>query len=174
MKRNLFTLLTIAGIILSCDKIDDLLTFYISHDTTFTIESTAPVNLPIDISTPDITTNSSQDFENNNTRSDLVKDIKLNDLNLTIEAPAGKNFNFLKSVHIYISTNSSNEVLLASAEDVPMNVTFVDMTPTESALDSFIKASSYKLRTKIVTRETLTQSVDVKVDMEFKVTAKPL
>ncbi|HYC85817.1 MAG TPA: hypothetical protein VEB86_11375 [Chryseosolibacter sp.] len=174
MNRLFLIVLAVAALTFSCDKLDDLLTFYINHDATFTIEATAPVNLPIDISTPDIATNSSQDFENNNTRSDLVKDVKLNDLSLTITAPAGENFDFLKSVFIYISTDSNNEVLLASVEEVPMNVTFVEMIPTESALDSYVKASSYSLRTKIVTRETLTEAVDVKVDMEFKVTAKPL
>jgi hypothetical protein len=174
MKRKFITLCFLTVVAISCDKIDELLTFYIDHDVTFTVPSSSPLNLPINISTPDITTNSSQDFENNNTRSDLVKDVKLNDIRLTITAPTGENFNFLKSVHIYISTGSNPEIELAAIDEVPLDVSLVELTPTESALDTYLKASSYKLRTQIVTRETLTESVDVKVDMEFKVTAKPL
>jgi len=174
MKKLLVAICIFCVLAVSCDKIDELLTFYINHDANFTIESTVPLNLPINIATPDITTNSSQNFENNNTRSDLVKDIKLNDLKLTITDPPGENFNFLKSVYVYISTNSSTETTLAYIDDIPMNVTLVELIPTESSLDEYVKASSYKLRTRIVTRQTLTESVDVKIDMEFKVTAKPL
>jgi hypothetical protein len=174
MKRALFLPCILAIVVIACEKIDELLTFYIDHQATITVESASPLNLPIEIATPDIATNSTQSFENNNTRSDLVKDIKLNDIKLTVTDPAGKNFNFLKSVEIYISTNSSNEILLASNENIPMNVSVADLSATEEKLDQYIKASSYKLRTRIVTRETLTQSVDVKVDLEFKVTAKSL
>jgi hypothetical protein len=166
----LFLLLTV----FACDKVDDLLTFRIGHQTTFTVESTVPLNLPLDIATPDITTNSNQDFENNDTRSDLVKDIKLEHIDLTVTNPSGKNFNFLKSVAIYISTDGSNEILLAYNDAVPTGVTTVELTPTKEKLDQYVKASSYKLRTAIVLRETLTQDVQIKVDIEFKVTAKPL
>jgi hypothetical protein len=158
----------------ACDEVDKLLTFKISNSTVFRIENTVPLNVPLEIATPDISTNSSQTFSNNNTRADLVKDIKLESADLTAVSPAGRNFNFLKSVSIYISTTSTNEILLASVEEVPMNVTTVELTPTTQKLDEYVKASSYKLRTRIVTRETLTQAVDVKAEIVFKVTANPL
>lgn len=174
MKVNAVLFVSVLVISVSCDKVEDLLTFPIRHETTFTIESASPLNVPLPIPLPDVTTNSSQTFENNNTRADLVKDIRLEDLRLTIDSPAGKNFNFLKSVYVYISTSSSPEIQLAYVENVPMNVTQVDLMPTGERLDSYVKASSYKLRTSVVTREALTQSVDIRVNLEFKVTAKPL
>lgn len=158
----------------SCDKIDDLLTFTISDQTTFRMESTMPLNLPIEIATPDITTNSNQKFQNNNTSADLVKNIKLEELELSVTNPAGKTFSFLKSVHIYISTTQSNEIELAYQDNIPLDATKVTLIPTRENLDQFIKASSYKLRTSVVMRETLTQAVDVKVDLKFKVTAETL
>lgn len=164
---------SVAGMV-SCDKVDELLTFRIADETTFRVESSVLANLPLEIPTPDITTNSSQDFANNDTRADLVRDIRLEELGLTVTNPAGKNFDFLKSVFIYISTNTSSEIELASAENIPMGATRVMLTPTNEKLDQFVKASSYKLRTRIVTRETLTQDVDVRVSLQFKVTAKPL
>jgi hypothetical protein len=160
--------------IAGCDEVDKLLTFKISNSTIFRIESTVPLNVPLEIATPDISTNSNQTFSNNNTSADKVKDIKLENVDLTAVSPAGRNFNFLKSVSIYISTTSTNEILLASVDEVPMNVTTVELTPTTQKLDEYVKASSYKLRTRIVTRETLTQAVDVKASIVFKVTADPL
>jgi hypothetical protein len=164
----------LAVLAFACDEVDKLLTFTISHDTIFRVENTFPLNVPLEIATPNITTNSEDSFENNDTRADLVKDIKLDRIDLTAVSPAGRDFNFLKSVKVFISTTASNEIALASIDNVPMDVTTVELTPTNAKLDEYVKASSYKLRTEIVTRETLTQDVDVKVSMDFKVTADPL
>lgn len=153
---------------------DDLLTFTIANQVTITVPSNSPLNLPIELATPDVTTNSNQTFANNNTEASLVKDVKLQELKLTIQTPTGKTFSFLKSIEVYISTNSSNEILLASLADVPATATSISLTPTQQKLDVYAKSSSYKLRTSIVTREALTQSVEMKADLKFRVTAAPL
>lgn len=166
----LVTIITFSG----CDAVNDLLTFTISDQTSFQVESTAPLNLPFEMSTPDVTTNSSQKFENNDTRADLVKDIKLKELKLSITAPSGKTFSFLKSVHFYISTGENDEIELAYLDDIPTTATELALIPTTEKLDTYVKASSYKLRTKIVTRETLNETVDIQADLAFRVTASPL
>lgn len=157
-----------------CKEVDELLTFTIANQVTLTVPSNSPLNLPVELATPDVTTNSSQTFANNNTEASLVKDIKLQELKLTIETPNGKTFSFLKSIEVYISTTSSNEILLASLTDIPSSATSISLIPTQQKLDVYAKASSYKLRTAIITRESLTQSVDLKADLKFKVTAAPL
>ncbi|HEY0655814.1 MAG TPA: hypothetical protein VGD65_21915 [Chryseosolibacter sp.] len=161
-------------VLFHCKDVDDLLTFTISDQVTITVPSSSPFNLPVELATPDVTTNSSQKFANNNTEASLVKDIRLQELTLAIQSPSGKTFSFLKSIHIYISTNSSNEILLASLDNIPTSVTSISLTPTQEKPDVYAKASSYKLRTSIVTRETLTQNVEMKTDLKFRVTAAPL
>ena len=157
-----------------CKEVEKLLTFTITDQTEFTVQSTSPLNLPIEIATPAVTTNSNQKFENNNTKAGLVKDIKITELRLTVTNPNGKTFSFMKSVHIYISTDQQSEIELAYLDEFPTNVGTVTLNTTNAKLDAYIKASSYNLRTSIVTDETLTQPVDIKVDLEFKVTASPL
>ena len=130
--------------------------------------------MPFEIPTPDITTNSEQELNNNNTKANLVKDVSLEELKLTIVSPSGKTFSFLKSVEIYISTNDDDEVLLADKNDIQSNAESIDLSTTDNKLDKYIKAESYKLRTKVVTRETLTQDIRIKINMKFKVTADPL
>lgn len=175
MKFRPVLILSFACLALSeCSKIDELLTFTISDQTNFTVESSSPLNLPLDIVTPEVTTDSEQQFENNNTSASLVKDVRLQELRLTITDPAGKTFSFLKSVQLYISTNSSDEIELAYLADIPSDVTTITLTTTGEKLDTYIKASSYKLRTRVVTRESLTQSIDIRSDLSFKVTAAPL
>jgi hypothetical protein len=172
MKRLLTILLPLA--LFGCQDVDNLLTFTISHETSFTVESSAPLNIPIPLTTPDITTNSSQEFDNHNTRADLVKDVKLEQVKLTITDPTSKTFSFLKSIHVYISTDSNNEMQLAYLDNISATSNTIDLETTDQKLDSYIKASSYKLRTSIVTKESLTEDIDIRMNMKFKVTADPL
>jgi hypothetical protein len=178
MKLNIFKInvatLSLTALIvstLSCKKIDELLTFEISNVSNITINATSPVNLPLNIASPDVTTNSSQQFQNNNTSDNHIKDIRLKDLQLSISSPSSQTFAFLKSVHIYISTNASNEIELASLENISSSAKTIVLNPTQVKLDDYVKAASYKLRSTIVTQQVLTQNVEIKIDSKFKVTA---
>src|SRR5262245_41371792 len=108
MKTRILAILAILSIaVTSCGEIDKLLTFNISEESSFTVNSGLPISSPFEIPTPDVTTNSSADFENNNTKASLVKDVRLKELKLTITDPENQNFDFLKSVHLYISTDNT-------------------------------------------------------------------
>jgi len=174
MKLKLITLSLFLSLFLSsCDAVDDLLTFNISNEASIKIKSTSPINLPTEILMPDVTTNSSVQFENNKTKASLVKDVKLRSLNLSISDPADKTFTFLKSIHLYISTTDSDEVELAYQENINTTANTIDLICTDKKLDQYIKADSYKIRTKVTLKETLTKDVTVKADITFRVTADP-
>jgi hypothetical protein len=167
------SIVTIIVLITSCNVIDDLLTFTIDNQTTFKIESGFPLGTAFNVITPDVTTNSSSTFENNNTKAELVKDVKLSELKLTITDPTNKSFSFLKSIHLYISTDANDEIELAYLDEINSTSNVLNLTCTTQKLDKYIKASSYKIRTKAVIKESLTQDITVKSDMKFKVTADP-
>lgn len=174
MKSKLTTLSLFLFLFLtSCNAVDDLLTFTISNNASIQIKSTSPINLPSEIVTPDVTTNSSAEFKNNNTKASLVKDVKLKSLKLTITDPEGKTFTFLKSIHLYISTTDSDEIELAYQDNINSTANTIDLISTDARLDSYIKADQYKIRTKVTLKETLTKDVTVKADMKFNVTADP-
>ena len=174
MKKLTFSLITFLSVLLiSCNVVDDLLTFTINNQTSFKISTGFPLNLASEIITPDVTTNSSSEFENNNTKANLVKDVKLKELKLTITEPTNKNFSFLKSVRLYISTDSNDEIELAYLDDVNSTSNTINLTCTSEKLDKYIKAPSYKIRTKLVIKETVTKDIVVTSDMKFRVTADP-
>lgn len=174
MKSKLIALSLFLSLFLSsCDAVDDLLTFTISNETSIQIKSTSPINLPSEIITPDVTTNSSAEFENNKTKASLVKDVKLKSLKLTITNPTDKTFTFLKSVHLYISTTDSDEIELAYQDNINASTNSIDLICTDARLDQYIKADKYKIRTKVTLKETLTKDVTVKAEMKFRVTADP-
>lgn len=174
MKSKLVALSLLLFVFLSsCDAIDDLLSFTISNETSIKIKSTSPINLPSEIITPDVTTNSSAEFKNNKTKAELVKDVKIRSLKLSISDPSDKNFTFLKSIHLYISTTDSDEIELAYQDNINSTSNTIDLICTDARLDRYIKADKYKIRTQVTLKETLTKDVTVKADMKFKVTADP-
>jgi hypothetical protein len=174
MKLKKCIAIAIFGLVaLSCSVIDDLLTFSIDNQTTVTIPSGFPVNTAFELITPDITSNSSSEFENNNTKAELVKDVRLKELKLTVTNPANKSFSFLKSIRMYISTNDNDEIELAFLTDINSTSNTIDLTCTSEKLDKYIKAPSFRLRISAVTKETITQDIAVKAAMKFQVTADP-
>ncbi|TDE28901.1 MULTISPECIES: hypothetical protein [Flavobacterium] len=174
MKTKIYvSIITLLILITSCNVIDDLLTFSIDNQTSFKIESGFPLGTAHNLITPDVTTNSSSTFENNNTKAELVKDVKLSELKLTITDPSNKSFSFLKSIRLYISTDANDEIELAYLDEINSTSNTINLTCTKEKLDKYIKASSYKIRIKVVTKESLAQDITVKSDMKFKVTADP-
>ena len=166
-----FAAITILFSVVSCKKIEDLLTFKVNVENNFTVPASGPLSVPFDILTPQVTTNSNQQFQNNNSDVNKVKDIKLTKVDLQIVSPVGKTFSFLQSVHIYISTNASDEIELAYLDNISSTATAISLTPTTATLDKYVKAASYSLRTKVVTKQALTQDVEIKNLCQFQVTA---
>lgn len=174
MKSKIIALTVFLSIFFnSCNTVDDLLTFTISNNASIKIKSTSPIDLPSEIIAPDVTTNSSAEFENNKTKANLVKDVKIKSLKLSITDPSDKTFTFLKSIHLFISTANSDEIELAYLDNINVSSNTIDLICTDKKLDQYIKADSYKIRTKVTLKETLTKDVTVKADMKFKVTADP-
>ncbi len=171
ISNKLILTFLVAIFVFRCDEIEKILKFNINDKTSIRIESTSPLNLPVIIPTPNVTTNSQQQYENNNTHANLVQDVRLEQLKLSITNPNAKTFSFLKSIKIYISSNQTNEIQLAALENILTSANTIDLIPSKEKLDTYIKASSYNLRTEVVTRETLTESVDIHVDLKFLVTA---
>lgn len=161
-------------LLFSCSEVDKLLDFNIFNQASFTVQGGFPINSPLDIISDDITTNSNVAFAGNGTRTDKVKDIKLEELKLTITNPNDQNFSFLKSVHIFISTNDNDEILMAYGENINTSAKSLNLICIPQKLDNYIKATSYRLRTKVVMRETLSEDATVQVDSRLHVIADPL
>ncbi|MHA6249474.1 hypothetical protein ACXYMU_16140 [Pontibacter sp. CAU 1760] len=159
---------------MACEKIDKLLTFYIEEQENITIESRFPVGAIVPLTPVTVTTNSEETFKNNQTRAELVKDVTLDKLKLTIVKPEGENFNFLRSIEIYISSQNKDEVRIAYLDEVPQNTNTLNLKLTNAKLDEFIKGDSYSIRTKAVLAKPVSQNITISADMRFKVTADPL
>lgn len=157
-----------------CKKIEQLLTFYIEDSQNIRVSSNFPIGQFVPLTPLNVPTKSEERFSNEGTRADLVKNVSLNSLKLTITDPSSENFDFLRRIEIYISTDANDQILLASLVQVPQGVNTLTLTPTNAVLDKYIKASSYTLTTKAEIAKPVSRDITLRADSRFKVTADPL
>lgn len=175
MFKNRILSLLLLIIVTSCDKLDELTQFNLNYTTQYTIASSTVLDLPISIFTPEVTTNSESEFENNDTRSDLIESIVLTDLTLTIDTPQNGNFDFLNDVEIFITAEDLPEIIIASINDIPENGSFqVSLNTTGNELKEYIKKDSYTLKVTTVTDGTITEDHTIDISTTFAVDAKIL
>ncbi|MCA8833214.1 hypothetical protein [Hymenobacter pini] len=176
MKKILFLapVLIVLAFLSSCDKLDKLLTFYIEDSQSVKIASAFPVGQVVPLTPISVPTRSDEKFKNENTSANLVKDVKLDRLTLTVTDPSTENFDFLQSISIYISTDNNDRILLASQDNIPTGVNTLQLTPTKEKLDKYVKASSYTLSTEARIRKPISRDITIRTDSRFKVTADPL
>ncbi|MBC6697431.1 hypothetical protein [Hymenobacter sp. BT190] len=174
MKKVLFLLPLLALLVGSgCKKVNELLTFEISDSQNIKIPASGLVTPPF-ISPIAVPARSQENFKNNNTSADLVKDVSLTKLTLTITDPAAENFNFLRSIKISIGTDQNDKVPLAALDNVPMGVSSIELQSSNTKLDKYLKAPSYTLYTEVTLRGNVARELTLRSDSKFKVTADPL
>ncbi|HWB63388.1 MAG TPA: hypothetical protein VG603_07760 [Chitinophagales bacterium] len=176
MKRILFAFLAFGLLYTgSCKLIDKLTRFYVDYDAQVVYAAGLPVGLPLTIYSPEVTTNATQNFESNNTRADLVKSIKLNQMSLNITSPQGQTFSFLQSVSVYISAPNLPEVEIAGKQNIPSNAgSQLSLDVNDVELKSYISSDSIQLRVSSTSNQILTQDVYIDVYSKFYVQADVL
>lgn len=175
MIKNRILPLLFLVVITACDSLDELTMFSLDYTTQYTIESSTGLSLPFSVFTPEVTTNAESQFENNDTRRDLIESIILTDLTLTITTPEEGNFNFLNQIEIFIQTEDLPELLIASKTDIPENgSTQLMLDATGDELKEYIKKDSYTLKVTSVTDGTINSDHIIDINTVFAVDAKIL
>jgi hypothetical protein len=172
MKTKIIIIVLIS--LASCKALDKLTMFDLKYDASFTIPKNSIVGLPIDLTSPDVTTNTEEQFAVHDTRKDLIESIKLKTLTLQTEDPR-YTFRFLKSVEIYLKADGLPEIKIAEKVVVPDDVgSLLQLDVTDADLIEYLKKDTIAMRTKTITDEVLTEDLRVKIHSVFRVDAKIL
>lgn len=170
---RLLFLIILANIFFGCKT--KFTQFFIDYDSVATIPATIPVDVPFDVYTPDQTTNSTYEFQVNDTRKDKVQKITLEDLDISIISPEGETFSFLKDISVYISADGVPEKLIAYKYDIENSIgATINCDETKEDLQPYIKAENFTIRLETVTDEVITSDIDVNIYTNFFVDAKLL
>lgn len=148
--------------------------FNLSYNTQFTISKSTPVQLPVNILSPDVTTNSEAEFAKNGTAADKVISVKASSGVLTIKSPPDATFSFAKDAYLYIKANNLDETLVAFKENINNTDKTLTLDLPDVDLAPYIKSESFTLRLRVVTDEVLSKDITVDADVMFRVKANPL
>ncbi len=173
MRSNLLIALFMVFVLTSCDQLSKLTQFEMPFTTSVTIPKSTPINLPFNLPTPEIETNSATFFSSKNVNVDLIDKITLKKLELSVTSPTNGNFNFLKTIEIYISAEGLNDLKVASLENIPNNSAMpLQLTVDTMNLKPYILKDKFGLKVKATTDELITTDYNVDVKTTFFVDAK--
>jgi len=168
-------IIAISWITGGCKQLDKLTQFPLDYDETIVIPSLIGLNLPFNIITPSIKTNTTQIFEINNTRKDLVEEIQLEKLTLNIIDPVDADFSFLESIEIYISAEGLEEVLVAWKYEIEDSVgSSIILETSGDDLTPYIVLDEFTLKFTTVTYKVVLLDQTIEVRSTFFVDAKIL
>lgn len=173
--KNMLLVALVAFLFSACDQVDKLTQFKLDYTTEATIPGTAGLNVPIVMNTPDRTTNSEQQFSINDTRKDMIEEIYLDEVTLTLKSPSGEDFSFLEEITIFIKADGLPEKELATKKPVPANTGNV-LTLDVSRVDAqeYIKQEEFSLRVEATVDEVIQQDHTFDIYTRFFVDAKVL
>jgi hypothetical protein len=182
-KLSLLFLLAIC-VLSACKKeietVEKLFTFEMRNEKSFTAKKdevnqayNAGLTQPFPL---DIASDSEAEFKKNNTSTNLVKNIKLQELKMEMPSTSAEDFSFLTEINAYIAYKDGSEpVLMATAKNIPANVgkTLI-LTPTENAMDKYVKTGNYSLIIDGKFVRPVVSDLNIRSSMIFSVTASPL
>jgi hypothetical protein len=158
-----------------CKELDKLTQFDIEYNEEVVIPSTIGMDLPFNVATPDISTDSESKFSVNDTRKGLIEFISLKSMTLDLTQPADGDFGFLKSISIYIKADGLDEIKIAWLDEVPADPgATLDLDTSDEDLQEYIKMDSFSLRVNTVTDEIITSDHHIDIKSVFFVDAKIL
>ena len=159
----------------SCKKVDQFTQFNMDFNNEIIIPSTIGINLPINILTPEMETDSESTFELNDTRKDLIEEIRLTSLTLSLQSPNGADFSFLESISIYMNAQDLPEVEIAWSENIPENAgNQISLNVSGNDFKEYIKKDQFSLRVNTITDEIITADHKIDISSSYFIDAKIL
>lgn len=175
LKLNVGLLVIAMVFITGCKPLDRLTQFNMDYHETVVIPASTGINLPFNLFTPNVKTNAENTFAVNDTRKDMVEEIRLEKLELTVQEPANGDFSFVKSIEIFLTAPGLPEERVAWKENVSADAGNVLVLETTAAdLKEYIKQETFTLKLSTVTDEFLTSDHKIDVFSSFFVNAKVL
>lgn len=150
--------------------------FEITNSSKFTVPATTVVGVDAAFldTMPPVSTTSKISFDQHGTSSDKIEEVKLKALNVSIDLPSTENFDFLRSIHLYVTAPGQPKLEIAYLDNVPTNVQSIDLIPTDQRMDAYIKQDSYEMTVDAKIRSTTKKAIDMTAKMTFNVKAKLL
>ena len=164
MKNYILSAIAVATVLTSCSTVQSIVQNTFPYTTNVLISSGVPANQ--EISTVSAATSLAQSVGASNT---VVKDIRISSANISTITPSGQSLGNFKSMKVYVSGSNTEELLVASRNDIGDNVgDNVVLDPsTSQVLDRIVKGENMKVRVAYVLKSAATKDINLKISLRF-------
>jgi hypothetical protein len=160
--KNLFLSAVVASATLvSCSTVSSIMQNTFPYNANFLVTSGSPSNTQLSAVSAATSINQISGASAN------VKDIRVSTATLTV--PNSTNTGIFKSVRVYLSSGGSNEVLVASRENISdsSGSTLSLDVNTSQTLDYIMKSGNVQQRLVYVLKQSPTTDISVKTSISF-------
>jgi len=175
MQKLITITMVLALSLAACEQVDKLTQFEMDYTTSFTIPGTIGMDVPFDLRTPEIQTNTEEQFSGQDTREGLVEEIVLREMDLSIQSPSDGDFSFLNGLTIFLSAEGMEEVKVAWKDSIPEDPgSTLELETASADLKEYLFKDQFQLRIQSRTDEIIDQDHEVQVESIFFVDAEIL
>jgi hypothetical protein len=166
MKKMLFAALAAVIILSGCGTVQSIIKSSFPYTTTLVIPASSKSNTTLSASS---TAGSFDETLGNVNGNQYIKDVKIASARLIATNPSDKSMGIFKSVKIFIASGTSEEVMVASRNDVSEHIGSDLVLDIDNSrfFDKYIKGNSLKIRMEYVLRDTLATDVSLRTSLSF-------
>lgn len=161
MKNLLFAAAAATFTLTACSTVSSILQNTFPYTATVLVTSGSPANVQLSAVSP------AQSINQLTGAGANVKDIRVSSATMSVDS--NTSMSMFKSVRVYLSNNSGNEVMVASRDVVPENVgnsLSLDIN-TSTTLDSMMKSGAVQARVVYVLKQSPTSDISLKTSIGF-------
>lgn len=175
MRKLIIPLFAFVLVLTSCNELGKLTQFDLAFNTTVTVPAIPlVVDTPLVVSSPVVNTQIGAFLSTKGIDAGSVQKISLKTLELSINSPVTANFNFLKTLEIYL-VDGATEIKIASLTSIPVTgLTTVSANVESVDLTKYILKESFALKFKLHVDETTPSVYELKVKPVFVLDLKIL
>jgi hypothetical protein len=175
MKKPLLIMtsaLVIVSFFTGCKKVNEATEFDIDYATEVSIPSgSVTVNTPVDFNTPEIPTESSSKFKQQETAVELIDEISFTKFQIT---SLTGNLDYLKALSVYIKAAGLNDLLIATKSNIPPGSTTILADPTGANIKEHLFKEKIQFRLQVTVGTLPATDQKLKLDQTVHVEGKKI
>lgn len=105
----------------------------------------------------------------NNIMLEQLQEATLSQATLTVQASFGQNFNLVRQLTWYITSEQGDRMVLATLPDVPQGATSLTLTPTSTSLLNYLRPGQYYLTPQLEMRQPGRAMATVRLQLRYRV-----
>jgi len=166
MNKMLFAALAAIILFTGCGTVQSIIKSSFPYTTTLVVPASSKSDTTLSASS---NAGSFDESLGNVNGNQYIQDIKIASARLIATNPGNQSMGMFKSVKIFISNGSKDEVMVASRNDVSEHIGSDLVLDIDNSrfFDKYIKGNSLKIRMEYVLRDSLKTDVSVRTSLSF-------